>query len=177
MFSRHSLNSSFPKKIIPQLYQKTKTVIMNLAAIFSNQKIIMNLSKRQSDSLPKIFRKHSVIFAYLFGSQAIGKADKKSDFDIAVMLPEKYGKNKRFNIRLELMADLSKILNYRKVDVIILNDISSLLFKYAIIHEGKVIYEKETAKRVDYATYIQSEYFDFAPFLDERNKLFLEKSV
>ncbi|NCF75414.1 MAG: nucleotidyltransferase domain-containing protein [Xanthomonadaceae bacterium] len=137
----------------------------------------MNLTKKQLNNLFIVFKKYNTVFAYLFGSQATKKADKKSDFDIAIMLPEKYNKNKRFDIRLKMMAELSEMLNYKKVDIIILNDVSSLLFKYVIIYEGKVIYENEIDKRVDYATYIQSEYFDFVPFLNERNKLFLKRSI
>ncbi|MEA2064830.1 MAG: nucleotidyltransferase domain-containing protein [Patescibacteria group bacterium] len=137
----------------------------------------MSLSKKQLRDLSEVFKKYNTIFAYLFGSQATGKADKKSDFDFAVMLPKKYGKNKRFDIRLKMMTELSELLNYRKMDVVILNDISSLLLKYAIIYEGKVIYENRSDLRVDYATYIQSEYFDFSPFLKEYNKLFLERLI
>lgn len=137
----------------------------------------MNLSKKQIDNLSEVFKKYNAVFAYLFGSQATGKADKKSDFDFAVMLPKKYSKNKRFDIRLKMMAELSELLDYKKTDVVILNDISSLLFKYAIIYEGKVIYENKIGEQVNYATYIQSEYFDFSPFLQEYNKLFLEKSI
>ena len=136
-----------------------------------------SINKKQLNNLSQVFKKYNAVFVYLFGSQATGKADEKSDFDFAVMLPEKGGKNKRFSIRLKMMTELSEILNYKKVDVIILNDVSSLLFKYAIIYEGKVIYENKPDQRVDYATYIQSEYFDFAPFLDKHNKLFLEKSI
>ncbi|MCK5511034.1 nucleotidyltransferase domain-containing protein [Candidatus Parcubacteria bacterium] len=137
----------------------------------------MNLSKKQINNLSKVFKKYNAVFAYLFGSQATGKTNKKSDFDFAVMLPKEYGKNKRFDIRLKMITELSELLGYKKTDLVILNDISSLLLKYTIIYEGKVIYESKQDKRIDYATYIQSEYFDFSPFLSEYNKLFLERAI
>ena len=89
----------------------------------------MNLTKKQISELSKVFKKYNVQFAYLFGSQATGKANRKSDFDFAVMLPEKINKNKRFNVRLKLMAETGKISKtFDNTDVVILNDINSILF-------------------------------------------------
>lgn len=138
----------------------------------------MNLTKKQLNNLAKIFKKYNTVFAYLFGSQATGKADKTSDFDIAVMLPEKHDSDKRFKIRLRMMTEVGRAVGCPdNVDVVVLNDLSSLLLKYVIIYEGKVIYENKPEKRIDYATFIQSEYFDFLPFINKYNKLFLKRTL
>jgi len=52
-----------------------------------------------------------------------------------------------------------------KVDVVILNDVSSLLFKYAILREGKLICRASESAMIDFENRIMGEYFDFQPFL------------
>jgi len=133
------------------------------------------INRKKQKELQKTFKKYDVEFAYLFGSRANGKFHEKSDYDIAINLPKKFDDNQRFNIRLRLMSELFQIFSNKKVDVIILNDISSILFKYVIFYEGKNIYEANQSARLDYENLLQGEYFDFSPFLDEYNKLYAEK--
>jgi len=48
-------------------------------------------------SYKKIFQKYPVQAAYLFGSQATGKATKLSDYDFVVLLNEKVEKINTLN--------------------------------------------------------------------------------
>ena len=134
-------------------------------------------SKKQFKNLSPIFRKNEVVFAYLFGSQATGKNTKTSDYDIAVMLNEKLTPNKRFKIRLKLMAEISKILKTQNIDVVILNDIRDILFKFTIIKDGTAIYEKSHIKKVMFEFHTMTNYYDFSPFLNAYNKAYLKKSL
>jgi hypothetical protein len=68
-------------------------------AIFSNK--IMKLIKDKTGEFSKIFAKHKVVFAYLFGSQATGKALKNSDIDIAIMLPRNIDAKKKIQYPLQ----------------------------------------------------------------------------
>lgn len=111
--------------------------------------------------------------AYLFGSRATGEAGVQSDFDIGIYLNKKLDSKERFKLRLDLIGKLEAILKTDKVDLVVINDVSSLFFKYVIIKEGKLIYQKSLLKRCELEGRIMAEYFDFRPFLEEYNKQFL----
>ncbi len=89
----------------------------------------MNLNNKQLNNITKVLKKYKTIFAYLFGSQATGKANKKSDFDFAVMLEEK-DSNKRFSMRFKMISEIGRAINQGdNVEVVVLNDIESIFFK------------------------------------------------
>lgn len=115
-----------------------------------------------------------VEYAYLFGSFSAGKAKKNSDVDVAVMLSSKLTQKQRFDLRLELMGVLSKALK-KPLDVVILNNISSIFLKYVIIQEGKPIYIKDELKYLAFESQTLGEYFDFAPFLETYNHYYVQK--
>ncbi len=92
----------------------------------------------------KIFRKYPVQAAYLFGSQATGKAGKLSDYDFAVLLDEKKVSEKQYaKYQLEIISELLRAVKTDHLDLIILNNPKTPLFlKYNVIKGGKIIYEK-----------------------------------
>ncbi len=128
------------------------------------------------DACTPVFEKQPVVFAYLFGSLAGSTATSDSDADIAVFLPERMSKEERFELRLRLMSELGHALK-RNVDVVILNDVISLFFKYVILKEGMVIYEASEASRLDFAARTLSLYFDFLPFLNQYNRAYVQRGV
>lgn len=133
------------------------------------------------EDLIKVFRSYGVRFAYVFGSQVTGHANRDSDVDIAVMLPQKSHtskreSSKRFDIRLKLIPDLSRVLK-KEVDVVILNDVKSLFFKYIITKEGQLIYTASEEERVNFEYKIMNDYFDFAPFLEAYNRAYVERDI
>ena len=94
-------------------------------------------------SYKKIFQRYPVQAAYLFGSQATGKATKLSDYDFAVLLDKKVKENKYSKYQLEIISELLRIVKTDHLDLVVLNDSKIPLFlKYNVIKEGKVIYEK-----------------------------------
>ena len=111
-------------------------------------------------SLIPIFEKYpEVKLAYLFGSQATGKTGPLSDYDFAVYLDEK-DEQKRFDIRLSLMGDVSIKLKTDDVDLIVLNDIEAPELKYSVIKEGILLLEREPFK-ILIEPQILNEFFDF----------------
>ena len=130
----------------------------------------------KNKDLMAVFKRNKVSFAYLFGSQADGSFSKDSDVDIAVMLPFEMKKEERFDLRLNLMGEISKILK-KKVDVAVLNDIRSLYFKYIIIKEGRIIYKKTDLSPADFESKTLGIYFDFRPFLENYNKAYVKRSL
>ena len=129
---------------------------------------------------PRLFREHGVCAAYIFGSSVQGAHMQtfQSDVDVAVLLSDQLSKERRFAVRLKLMRILEKHFQ-RSVDVCVINDISSLFFKYVILSEGKLIYEdpKDESDRVDFEVRTLGEYFDFQPFLKEYNKHYVARSA
>lgn len=114
--------------------------------------------------LEKFFsQEKGVLFCYLFGSFAYKNFTSKSDIDIAVFLDKKKNRD-FFEKRLELIAELSKLLK-READVIILNNLRSIFLRYVILKEGRLIFEKDRGKRIDFELKTLNEYFDFKPIL------------
>lgn len=114
--------------------------------------------------LNEVFQSYPEIkLVYLFGSQAKGGVGPLSDYDFAVYFDEKDPK-KMFDIKLELMDQLGRILGTDGVDVIILNLSEMPEFKFNIIKEGRLIYEEEPF-RVIVEPKIMNEYFDFRMLL------------
>lgn len=105
-------------------------------------------------------RKH-VLCVYLFGSTAVGRENKFSDVDVAVLFDAEVNQEKFSEESLSIMDDLSSILN-KDVDVIILNKSGSFL-KYQIFKNGLRVYERWD--RVDHSFEVKTimEYFDFFP--------------
>jgi len=130
----------------------------------------------KNKDLMAMFKENNVSFAYLFGSLVSGNFNQGSDVDIAVMLPFEMKKEERFDLRLKFMGEISKILK-KKVDVVVLNDVSSLYFKYIIIKEGKIIYKEIDLSPAEFESKTLGIYFDFRSFLENYNKAYVKRSL
>ena len=73
-------------------------------------------------SIKKYFTHEPVAVVYLFGSQATGKTNHRSDYDFGVIFLENMSKKERFNKRLEYMGFLGKIVRCDNVEVIDLKE-------------------------------------------------------
>ena len=131
------------------------------------------LSEEQREKIVAIARREGARLVYLFGSQAHGASGKGSDTDIAVLLSGNITKEQRFDARLRLAGEISPILDM-PVDLIILNDTSSLLLRYAIITEGVVLYVESEDERITYESAMMASYFDFQPFLAEYHEHYVQ---
>lgn len=112
-----------------------------------------------------------VLFCYLFGSLAYRNFTSKSDIDVAVYLDRNRCKD-LFKKRLNLITALSKLLR-KEVDVIILNDISSVFFEYVILKEGELIFERDENERIEFEMKVLNQYFDFKPIMERYNQRML----
>lgn len=112
------------------------------------------------DNLKKLFQsKPQIKLVYLFGSQVSQKTGPLSDYDFAFYAREN-DKKKLFDLKLNLIKELSQLLKTDKIDVVILNEAESPELKYNIIKEGKLIFEKEPY-RLLIEPQILNHYFDF----------------
>lgn len=131
----------------------------------------MNIEKHKNQ-LNKIFNENGVEFAYLFGSLAYKNFTLQSDVDLAIYLDKKTTKD-FFDKRLDLIKKASQLFK-RDADIIILNT-APIFLKYVIIKEGKLIFNKNDSKRIDFELKSINEYFDYMPTLKIYNKRILSK--
>jgi len=115
--------------------------------------------------LNKVFQSYPQIkLVYLFGSQAKGEVGPLSDHDFAIYFDEK-DPRKMFDIKLEVLGQLSGVLRSDSIDIVILNLSEIPELKFNVIKEGDLIYEEEPF-RVIVEPKILNEYFDFKLLLD-----------
>lgn len=118
------------------------------------------MNSQQLKKIKTIFQSHPTVkLAYFFGSKAKGESGPLSDYDFAVYLDEK-DKKRIYKIKFVLMDEISRLLASDKIDIVILNTAENPEMKFAIIKEGKLIFEREPYK-VLVEPRIMNEYFDF----------------
>lgn len=110
---------------------------------------------------PNLFKKFDIKLAYLFGSQAKGKAAKESDFDIAVL----FKKEPREPLALEETSRLSSDLNEyfsTKIDIVSLH-YAPLLLKYEVVAHNRLLYCENEIDRINFEVSVIKEYIDEEP--------------
>jgi len=118
-----------------------------------------------------------IIVAYLFGSQATGKAGPLSDVDLAFLidpvLSEAKGRG-RYGYHAQLITELIKLLATNDVDVVILNE-APLLLKFKVIYHGRVIFSRSEKERLAFHVKAFNEYQDFRPFLAVQGRYLVKR--
>jgi predicted nucleotidyltransferase len=98
---------------------------------------------------------------YLFGSQASGDAGPGSDIDLGVLV----GRNADNNaIQARLSHEAALLLGTERVDVVLLHG-APISLAYAVIAQGKLIYQRDLATRVEYEAQVLGLYGDYLPVL------------
>ncbi len=115
-----------------------------------------------------------IILGYVFGSQIVGHATHTSDVDVAALFSAKTTPAKRFAMRLKLISMLENALR-KPVDLVVLNDIKSVFFKFVIISEGKKCFIADEDMMADFELATMNDYIDFKPFLDSYNDHYVQK--
>jgi len=119
-----------------------------------------------SDSEKRLFDELAIQALILFGSQAQGLANEKSDFDIGVILGDKkllYNEEARrviYNFIYDILADHIKEL--KNIDIVFL-DMAPEELKSHVLKYGKVLYESKPGIFADFKAEIIQQYADFAP--------------
>lgn len=114
-------------------------------------------------------REGPVIAVYLFGSMAKGNATVKSDIDLGILLKEDFDFLADFDYKLRLMGKLRDITG-KTVDIVFINRADPIL-QYQIRKYGKIIFESDRTRRIEYEVRARKNYFDFLPM----HKKYMEK--
>ena len=123
--------------------------------------------------LKDVFAEYPYIAAaWLFGSQAKGKAGPMSDIDIALLLKDDAPKGLELIHEEDYLAyRIQKALGVKAdVDLADLNN-KKLVFQHNVLRTGKLVYEGDKDVRVRFATRVISEFCDFEPRLRFMQKI------
>jgi predicted nucleotidyltransferase len=102
-----------------------------------------------------------VCLVYLFGSQVEGNVGPMSDYDLALLVDRAVDGRR---VQARLAHELARALHTDRVDVVLLNR-ASIELAYAIVAQGKLLYEQDVATRVEYEATVLSRYGDYLPVL------------
>jgi predicted nucleotidyltransferase len=116
--------------------------------------------------LAAIFEGRKVVFAYLFGSQAKGNVGPLSDIDIAVCFDETIPSAEHFDLRLEVLGELTDLLQTDDVDLVVLNEAPPLL-AHRILRDGRLLFSADERSRLRFETRAVLQYLDWKPYLDK----------
>lgn len=130
-----------------------------------------DIISKAENFISNINKKYKIKFAYIFGSQATGKAADNSDVDIAIYFRRNYKGMKEAFIRGEIIEE-GKAFFDKAVDIVSLNN-ASLLLKYEIIHDGIII--KDDDERATFESLTLREYFDFKYYSDIYDNAVIER--
>ncbi|WP_456419152.1 type VII toxin-antitoxin system MntA family adenylyltransferase antitoxin [Thermovibrio sp.] len=97
----------------------------------------------------------NVIFAYLFGSYALGLNGRDSDIDIAVYFKEP----PEGDLYLELLVKLSEVAG-RDVDLLVLNRASPFM-RYHVLKSGKLLFSKSLEVLADFKEKTLKDYDEY----------------
>lgn len=116
-----------------------------------------------------------VLAAWLFGSQAEGRAHRESDVDVAVLLDERTYPTaaERSEARVLISAWLVGALSFNDVDVVVLNGAPPLLGRKAV-SDGVPVHVSDAERTRVWARDVQLRAADLAPFLARHRVTLLE---
>ena len=121
-----------------------------------------------------VLRRAGVVSAYVFGSRVRGECAAGSDLDIAVRFSSARSNHQTFRRRLELIRALSLTLKC-EVDLVVLDRDCPLFLQHVILSTGRCFFCSDKKARMEYDLRLMSEYFDFAPFLQEYNRHYVQR--
>jgi len=109
---------------------------------------------------PQAFEGTAVLFAFLFGSTASGRARQGSDVDVAVYLDPATAPEQYLPLTLDLAGRLADASGLPRIEVVVMND-APLPLLGSILRERVVISSRDEVARVRFEGGTRSMFFDF----------------
>ncbi|GFP33825.1 hypothetical protein HKBW3S42_02164, partial [Candidatus Hakubella thermalkaliphila] len=103
------------------------------------------------------------IALYLFGSFDTSFERADSDIDIAVLVSKE--NKKELEVLKSEYYNASPRFSMRTVDIVILNSAPTYL-KHRILKTGRILLDRNPAKRKEFTAMVIQEYFDYKPIED-----------
>jgi uncharacterized protein len=117
-----------------------------------------------------IFSPHPVALAWLYGSQATGRATPLSDIDVALVTEGELPPRERLRLELTLETELAAACS-GQFDVRIINN-APLAVRGTVVQTGVPIYVRDDAFRVRFESRARKLYLDFLPVVRFHRKAF-----
>ena len=114
--------------------------------------------------LRALMPREEILEAYLFGSQAMGRAQRHSDIDVAVFVDERRTAGPAYGYAAELTAYLMSALRSNQVDVVVLNRAPPVLY-HRVLRDGRRILSRNLRATTTREGYALSRYCDYLPQL------------
>ena len=105
-----------------------------------------------------------VLEGYLFGSQAMGRAQSHSDIDVAVYVDTTNRSSTAYGYAAELTAHLMAALHSNEIDVVVLNRAPPVLY-HRVLRDGRRILARDLCATTTREGYALSRYCDYLPQL------------
>jgi predicted nucleotidyltransferase len=115
-----------------------------------------------------------LVAAFLFGSEARGRAHRESDIDVGVVLDRAQYPHAahRFDARLRLIGDL-QIATHRTVDLLVLNDVPPLLARRVLLDGVRLVVPNASALE-QFQRLVLSRAADLSPRIAHARRAMLE---
>lgn len=121
---------------------------------------------RRIGALAEVWSEDADVAAvYLFGSRAGSHAGPRSDVDIAVVLRQGLNDAARWRKRLDLAADACRRLGTDAVDLIVLEDVPSVI-GHRVLARGRLLLQRDPRRRAQVVERVLREYLDTAYLRD-----------
>ena len=130
------------------------------------------LTNSQKSQIIEFVKNKLLEVVYVFGSQATGEVKPLSDYDFAVLFDDQISSSVRFDLKLEIITFLSKLLKTDKIDVVDLNS-APISFRYSAIKPRMDIYTRSKIKRDEFELKTFQEFFDRAYYMKRHTKVSL----
>ncbi len=112
-----------------------------------------------------------VSLAYLFGSAASDRMTPLSDVDIALVTETILLPRERLRLELAVADALAQHCEIGDADVRVINE-APLMLRGQIVTEGRLLFARDEALRVEFETRTRAEYFDFLPAAERLREAF-----
>lgn len=122
-----------------------------------------------------------MVLVYLYGSQALERANRLSDVDVGIVLknPRLLTRRRRVFLHSKLLQCLEPLLNPQKsqeIDLVFLQTASAIL-RFEAINAGCPLFVADAVFRADYEESVVRQYLDIRPLVEAHYRAALDRAA